>query len=241
MSSLAEYAADLGPHVHRRGSSFPASAWHGLPDLTLSAHQLPVPAMPAHTRPSLTSLPVCTAGPSLSFLTPTSAHPPCFHLIGLELIFKVVSWREEDRPAHLREGPPLTSWAQARWGGGVLPACGVLWSRPGAGSLVPGHPPLGPLYPPPGPCGPPSWRKEQRGHQGGRKELRVGVLPGGIPSAIQGEAPGCAVFIVLAPQPTQTQGDNDRYFTLTPGPLLWVPALDLDFRGGGGVLRALPS
>ena len=151
------------------------------------------------------------------------------------------SWREEDRPSHLREGPPLTSWAQARWGGGVLPACGVLWSRPGAGSLVPGHPPLGPLYPPPGPCGPPSWRKEQRGHQGGRKELRVGVLPGGIPSAIQGEAPGCAVFIVLAPQPTQTQGDNDRYFTLTPGPLLWVPALDLDFRGGGGVLRALPS
>ena len=40
-------------------------------------------------------------------------------------------------------------------GGGPYLACGVLWSRPGAGSLVPGHPPLGPLYPP-GPCGPPT-------------------------------------------------------------------------------------
>ena len=81
--SLAEYAADLGPRLHRRGSSFPASAWPGLPDLTLSAHQLPVPTVAAHTRPSLTSLPVCTAGPSLSFLTLTSAHPQCFNFIGL--------------------------------------------------------------------------------------------------------------------------------------------------------------
>ena len=29
-------------------------------------------------------------------------------------------------------------------GVGPYRACGVLWSRPGAGSLVPGHPPLGP-------------------------------------------------------------------------------------------------
>ena len=50
----------------------------------------------------------------------------------------------------------------------------------------------------------------------------------------------CSV-VVLAPQPTQIQGDNDRYFTLTSGSLFWALALDLDIRGGGGVLRALPS
>lgn len=40
-------------------------------------------------------------------------------------------------------------------GGGPYRACGVLWSCPGAGSLVPGHPPLGPLYPPE-PCARPA-------------------------------------------------------------------------------------
>ena len=91
-------------------------------------------------------------------------------------------------------------------GRGVLPACGVLRSRLGAGSLVPGHPPLGPLYPPPGPCGPPSWRKEQRGHQGGRKELRVGVLPGANPRAIQwGGSRMCCVYCLGPAADTNTR------------------------------------
>ena len=38
------------------------------------------------------------------------------------------SWGEEDRPSHLREGPPLTSWAQAWWGRGLTwPAESVFW------------------------------------------------------------------------------------------------------------------
>ena len=142
------------------------------------------------------------------------------------------SWGEEDRPSNLREGPPLTSWAQAWWGQGLTwPAESCL--------LVPGCPPLGLLYPS-GPCGPPSRRKEPRGQQGAGKSWWGGLL-GESPEPSLGEAPGYAVFIVLAPQPTQIQGDNDRYFTLTSGFLFWALALDLDLQRWGRYPRALPS
>ena len=116
-------------------------------------------------------------------------------------------------------------------GAGPYLACGVCL-------LVPGCPPLGILYPP-GPCGPPSRRKESRGQQGAGRSWWGGLL-GESPEPSSGEAPGYAVFIVLAPQPTQIHGDNDRYFTLTSGSLFWALALDLDFRGGGGVLEPFP-
>ena len=56
-------------------------------------------------------------------------------------------------------------------------------------------------------------------------------LPGGIPRAILGEAPGPAVFVVLAPSPAQTRWDSDRYFTVTSESLSSAPGLDLGLRG----------
>lgn len=67
----------------------------------------------------------------------------------------------------------------------------------------------------------------------------AGVLPGGITGAILGEAPGHAVLIFLDPGPTQTKRDSDRDFTVTSGSLSSAPELNLDFIGGGCLLRAL--
>ena len=92
------------------------------------------------------------------------------------------SWGEEDRPSHLREGPPLTSRAQDWWGWGLTgPAesCGPV--------LVPGVSCLGTLL----------WaldtllgreapRQEERSRgQWDRKELGR-ALPGGIHRAVRG-------------------------------------------------------
>lgn len=98
------------------------------------------------------------------------------------------SWGEEDRPSDLREGPPLTSWAQAWWGAGLTgPAesCGpvlvlgvwclgtLLWALYTLLSHVPA-------------------RQEERSRgQWDRKELGR-ALPGGIRRAIWGR--GRAVY-----------------------------------------------
>ena len=105
---------------------------------------------------------------------------------------------------------------QAWWGAGPYLACGVLWSRPGAGSLlVPGGPPLGLLYLP-GLCGPSSRRKEKRGQQGAGKSWGAGSSWGN-PQSHPGGGSRTSSVVVLALQPTQIQGDKDRYFTLTLG------------------------
>ena len=101
-------------------------------------------------------------------------------------------WREEDRPSHLREGPPLTSWAQPWWGGGVvLPGLQSLevpsWCWESGGAWAPSTGPFIPsswaLWAPlleEGPKGPPGGPEgaENGGSSWGKPQSHpVGRLP----------------------------------------------------------------
>ena len=139
------------------------------------------------------------------------------------------SWGEEDRPSDLREGPPLTSWAKLGGGRGLTwPAESWCWESAGAWRSS-----TGPFIP--------SWamwallqEEGEKGSAGGRKELGCGVFLGESPEPSRGRLPdklcGC-----LGPAAYTNTRRQRQVFYSHLGSLFWAPALDLDFRGGGGV------
>lgn len=126
------------------------------------------------------------------------------------------SWREEGRPCSER-GPIRPGQAPPWERSAAIPARRVL--SPGSGRAVLCLDAVRrPFIPMPSPWAP--IQKEGVRATRGTGRNGSGSSSWGNPRAIPGEAPGLAVFFILASWPGQTKRDSDKRFSATAGSLL---------------------